>query len=115
MVGIDIGERNLSRFAAGETLWRISGRRQRGVGEKEDGVSKESKDLCWTLLETKEPVPEHSVFHDDFFEDTCEIIQNRNEAKVIQDIARLIVPSAQSLAVRGAKHLKCLIESVNEG
>jgi len=87
----------------------------RYVGEKEDGVSKESKDICRTLLETKQPVPEDSMFHDDFFEDTCEMIQNRNEAKVVQDIARLIVPSAQSLAVRGAKHLKCLIESVNEG
>ncbi|KXL42193.1 MAG: hypothetical protein FE78DRAFT_154934, partial [Acidomyces sp. 'richmondensis'] len=87
----------------------------RYVGEKEDGVTKESKDLCRTLLEAKQPVPEDSMFHEEFFEDTCEMIQNRNEAKVIQDIARLIVPSAQSLAVRGAKHLKCLIESVNEG
>jgi hypothetical protein len=55
------------------------------------------------------------LFQDDFFEDTCKMVQNRNEAKVIQDIARLIVPSAQSLAVQGAKHLRCLVESVNEG
>ncbi|KAF7853625.1 uncharacterized protein EAF02_011930 [Botrytis sinoallii] len=39
----------------------------------------------------------------------------RNDTKVIQDIARLIVPSAQSLAIRGAERLKPLIESVNEG
>ena len=87
----------------------------RYVGENEDSVAKESKDLCQTLLEAKQTVPEDSMFHDDFFEDTCEMIQNRNEAKVIQDIASLIVPRAQSLAVRGAKHLKCLTESVNEG
>jgi len=87
----------------------------RYVGENEDGITKESKDLCRTILEAKQPAPEDSMFHDDFFEDFCEMIQNRNEAKVIQDISRLIVPSAQSLAVRGAKHLKCLIESVNEG
>lgn len=47
------------------------------------------------------------------------MLRNRNEAKVIQDITRLIVPSAQSLAIRGskygAKHLRYLIESVNEG
>jgi hypothetical protein len=43
------------------------------------------------------------------------MIQDRNEAKVIQDIARLIVPSAQSLAIRGAIRLKTLIESINEG
>jgi hypothetical protein len=85
------------------------------VGEKEDGVSKESKDLCRTLLETNQPIPEDSIFHDAFFEDACEMIQNRNEAKVVQDITRLLVPSAQSLAVRDAKHLKCTIESVNEG
>ncbi|KAF2241425.1 hypothetical protein BU26DRAFT_469083 [Trematosphaeria pertusa] len=87
----------------------------RYVGEKEEGVTRESKDLCRTLLEAKQTVPEDSIFHDDFFGDTCEMIRNRNEAKVIQDIARLIVPSAQSLAIRGAKHLKCLIESINEG
>jgi len=87
----------------------------RYVGENEAGVTKESKNLYRTLLNAKQIVPEDSMFHDDFFEDTCEMIQNRNEAKVIQDIARLIIPSAQSLAIRGAKHLKCLIESVNEG
>ena len=34
---------------------------------------------------------------------------------VIQDITRLIVPSAQILAIYGAKHLDILIETVNEG
>jgi len=87
----------------------------RYVGENEEGVTEESKDLCRSLLGMKQTAPEDSMFHDDFFEDTCEMIQNRNEAKVIQDISRLIVPSAQSFAIRGAKHLKCLIESVNEG
>lgn len=43
------------------------------------------------------------------------MIQDRNEAKVIQDIARLIVPSAQSPAIRGAKRLKTLIKSVIKG
>ncbi|KAK5550503.1 hypothetical protein LTR46_011499 [Exophiala xenobiotica] len=85
------------------------------VGRNEEGPTAESQKEYKSLLEAKQPVPEHSLFQDDFFEETCEMIQDRNEAKVIQDIARLIVPSAQSLAVRGAKHLRCLIESVNEG
>jgi hypothetical protein len=55
------------------------------------------------------------LFQDDLFDETYEMIYDRNEAKVIQDIARLIVPSTQSLATRGAKSLKILIESVNEG
>jgi hypothetical protein len=99
-----------------ETLLETKGSYMgRYVGENEEGVTIESKALCRTLLGTKQKVPEDSLFHDKFFNDACEMIRNRNEAKVIQDIARLIVPSAQSLAIRGAKHLKCLTESVNEG
>ncbi|KAG9779722.1 hypothetical protein HRR80_002798 [Exophiala dermatitidis] len=85
------------------------------VGRSEEGPTTTSKKEYKSLLEAEQIVPEHSLFQDDFFEDTCEMVQNRNEAKVIQDIARLIVPSAQSLAVQGAKHFRCLIESVNEG
>ncbi|RMZ87471.1 hypothetical protein DV736_g5300, partial [Chaetothyriales sp. CBS 134916] len=85
------------------------------VGRNEEGPTAETKKEYKSLLEAEQAVPEHSLFQDDFFEETCEMIQDRNEAKVIQDIARLIVPSAQSLAVQGAKHLRCLIESVNEG
>ncbi|KAI9731871.1 MAG: hypothetical protein M1835_003510, partial [Candelina submexicana] len=42
-------------------------------------------------------------------------LQDRNEAMIIQDIALLIVPSAQTLATYGAMHLDHLNESVNEG
>ncbi|KAK6591861.1 hypothetical protein H4I96_12138 [Botrytis cinerea] len=79
------------------------------------GIADTSKTVCQTLLEAEQTIPEDSLFQDDLFEETCEMIQDRNEAKVIQDIARLIVPSAQSLAIRGAERLKPLIESVNEG
>lgn len=79
------------------------------------GITDTSKTVCRFLLEAEQVVPEDSLFQDDLFEETCNMIQDRNEAKVIQDIARLIVPSAQSLAIGGAKGLKTLIESVNEG
>jgi len=85
------------------------------VSKNEEGINNKSKDICRELLERNQTVPEDSLFHDDIFKDTYEMIQERNEAKVIQDIARLIVPSAQSLAAHGAKQLKILIESVNEG
>ena len=78
-------------------------------------VTSTSKTLCRTLLEKQQTTPEDSLFRDDVFESTCEKIHNRNEARVIQDITRLIVPSAESLATFGAKHLDPLIESVNEG
>ncbi len=46
------------------------------------------------------------------------MLLNRNEVKIIQNISRLIVSSAQSLVIRDfkydAKHLRNLIESVNE-
>ncbi len=78
-------------------------------------ITDTSKTVCRTLLEAEQMVPKDSLFQDNLFDKTCEMIQARNKAKVIQDIARLIVPSAQSLAIRGAKHLETLIESVNEG
>ena len=45
-------------------------------------------------------MPKDSLFRDDLFEKTCRKI----EARVIQDIARLIVPSAETLATYGATH-----------
>jgi hypothetical protein len=55
------------------------------------------------------------LFRDDLFEETYEIIRNKNKARVIRDISPLIVPPAEVLAIRDTKHLKILIESVNEG
>ncbi|RTE68898.1 hypothetical protein BHE90_016723, partial [Fusarium euwallaceae] len=78
-------------------------------------ITSASKGLIRTLFETTQSVPEDSLFRDHVFESTCQKIHNRNEARVIQDIARLIVPSAESLATFGAEHLDILIETVNEG
>jgi hypothetical protein len=79
------------------------------------GITDASKSLCRILLEKEQTVPQDSLFRDDLFEKTCRKIQDRNEARVIQDITRLIVPSAETLATYGATHLDHLIESVNEG
>ena len=73
------------------------------------------KALCRELLNKEQPVPKDSLFNDDLFEWTLEDISNRNEARVIQDIGRLIVPAPEELARRGATHLKHLIETVDEG
>ena len=78
------------------------------------GISDTSRIWCTTLLNSAQTVPEDSPFRDDKFEKTCEKIEDRNEARVIQDIARLIVPSAEKLATDGARHLDHLIENVNE-
>ena len=78
-------------------------------------ITDASKSFCQTLRKAEQIVPEDSLFRDGLFDETCEMIQDWNEARVIQDIARLIVPFAQSLAIRGAERFKFLIESVNEG
>ncbi|OAF59173.2 hypothetical protein VC83_04387 [Pseudogymnoascus destructans] len=85
------------------------------MGKSELGSTDASKSLCRTLLEKEQTVPQESLFRDDLFEEACESIQNRNEARVVQDIARLIVPSAETLATFGSKDLRSLVESVNEG
>ncbi|KAK9235056.1 hypothetical protein V1525DRAFT_390809 [Lipomyces kononenkoae] len=77
-------------------------------------ITSASKTLARTLFEATQSVPEDSLFRDDVFESTCQKVHNRNDARVIQDITRLIVPSAESLATFGAKHLDILTESVNE-
>ncbi|KAI1451822.1 hypothetical protein F4805DRAFT_471344 [Annulohypoxylon moriforme] len=64
-------------------------------------VDEGSKTLCRSLLEKEQTVHEQSLFRDDLFEQTFQKIQNRNEAR--------------ALTTYGAKHLKVLIESVNEG
>ena len=79
------------------------------------GITKGSKDFYSRLLGLEQAVPMDSLFRDDLFEKTCRRIEDRNEARVIQDIARLIVPSAETLATYGATQLDRLIEGVNEG
>lgn len=81
----------------------------------EEGLTQGSKNQCQQLFERENTVPVDSLFRDDLFESVSQQIQTRNEAKVIQHISRLIVPSAEHIAIRGSKELGTLIESVNEG
>jgi len=80
----------------------------------DDNILKDMEDLCQMLLKKEQTVPQDSLFRKDIFKKTCRKIEDRNEARVIQDIARLIVPSAETLATYGATHLDHLIEGVNE-
>lgn len=79
------------------------------------GIAQASKSLCLTLLENKQPCPADTLFSNDFFEETYERLRNKNEARVLRDLALLIVPSAEFLAIRGATNLRTLVESINEG
>jgi hypothetical protein len=70
-----------------------------------EGITNTSKDLCRAMLDSEQDPPPHSLFRDDVFDKTCQKLQNRNEALIIQDIGRLIVPSAQNLAIFGTPML----------
>ncbi|KAI9788165.1 MAG: hypothetical protein M1816_007211 [Peltula sp. TS41687] len=85
------------------------------IDEDREGPKGDSKDACRKLLEASQDVPERSRFSDRVFKSTCRRLRNRNEAKVIDKIARLIVPSAEDHADFGAEHLEKLVETVNEG
>ena len=79
------------------------------------GISDASKALCQGLLEKKYDTPKDTLFRDDAFQRACENLQGKNEPRVILDIARLLVPSPEALALFGAEDLDILTESVNEG
>jgi hypothetical protein len=85
------------------------------MDDDNEGANAESKDICRKLLEKEQNVPETSRFSNKFFKSTCRRIRNRNEAKVLDKIARLIVPSVEDLADSGSEHLDHLVESINEG
>ncbi|KAK5442664.1 hypothetical protein LTS15_010982 [Exophiala xenobiotica] len=85
------------------------------MGKYAQGTTNESKRLCQQLLDAQPTVPQDTIFSDEYFEETCEAIRNKNEARVIRDISLLIVPSAEALAIRGSQHCRIFIESVNEG
>ncbi len=85
------------------------------MGKFELGITEESKRLCRTLLSAEQSVPRDTLFHDEKFEETCQSLRARNEAMVVRDISPLICPPAQVLRIYGAKDLKPLNGSVNEG
>ncbi|KLU90588.1 hypothetical protein MAPG_10440 [Magnaporthiopsis poae ATCC 64411] len=78
------------------------------------GVTDASKDLVRDLLDGEQSLPNGTHFDDDIFVAACQNLVGANEARVVQDVSRLIVPSAESLALRN-KCYKHLVESVNAG
>lgn len=79
-----------------------------------DGITDKSKRLCQKLLSTKQAVPQNSLFHDDRFEEACQKVRDRNEARIVEDISPLIAPSPETLKMYGAVELKHLIFNTDE-
>lgn len=85
------------------------------MNESELGITEASKVLCQKLLNERFTTPKDTLFRDDAFKTACLNISDKNEARVIQDFGRLLVPSPQTLTALGAKELNVFVESVNEG
>lgn len=85
------------------------------MGKPALAITQTSKASYLHLLDAKQTIPKDSLFCDELFEETCEMIRNKNETRVIRDVSPFIVPSAEVLAARGAEPLRILAESVNEG
>ncbi|KAF7535570.1 hypothetical protein G7Z17_g13187 [Cylindrodendrum hubeiense] len=73
-----------------------------------------AKELLNELLNTARPVPVDTIFDAGLFETVFRNLRCKGVDRVIQDIARLIVPSVETLALRD-DNLRHLAESVNEG
>ena len=81
----------------------------------ERGIMDSSKALCQQLLASKYTTPKDTLFRDDIFPTAGRNLRDKNEARVILDIARLLAPYSEFLAASGAKQLEILAESVNGG
>ncbi|PVH69777.1 hypothetical protein DL98DRAFT_554269 [Cadophora sp. DSE1049] len=60
------------------------------IHKSELGIADTSKTVYQTFLKAEQTIPEDLLFQDNLFNETCEMIQDKNKAKVIQNIARLI-------------------------
>ena len=79
------------------------------------GIADTSKSLCQILLEKEHTVPQDSLFRNNIFDKVCRKIQDKNEATVGQDSARLIFPSTETIAIYSATYSDPLIKGVNKG
>ena len=84
------------------------------MDDHSEGITTQSKNLCLKLLKSKQTLPKHSLFSDDeIFQKTLRRLRGKNEIKVIREIIEEIIPSAERLADKGAKHLEILGETAN--
>lgn len=80
--------------------------------QSELGVTDASKLLYQSLLSKEYTTPRDTLFRDDVFHTACQNLQDRNEARIIQDIARLLAPSPESLVAFGAKILTSWLKAL---
>jgi len=85
------------------------------MNESELRITDISKVLYQNLLEMKCITSKDTLFHDDAFLSACRNLHDKNEARIIQDVGQLLIPSSETLMALDIKDLCVLIKSVNEG
>ncbi|KAI4257287.1 MAG: hypothetical protein LQ352_001699 [Teloschistes flavicans] len=112
-ISVREGKNPAARSPRYEDLLRTAGifmSRQPGV----DLPTNDSKGLIRTLMDTEQDYLQDSLFNSDIFEDFCQWIADRNEASIVRDLTPLLVPSAELMYLRGSRHLRHVIEAVDE-
>ena len=79
------------------------------------GIADTSKTVCRTLLEAEQIVPEDSLFQDDLFGKTCEMIQDKNEAKIIQTLRQALGKFVENLCVSRFSRIKKVVREGSLG
>ncbi|KAI9674188.1 MAG: hypothetical protein M1817_002006 [Caeruleum heppii] len=69
-----------------------------------------SEDLCRILLNEEQPTPERTLFDG---HGLYQRLKRWNEAKIVREVSPLLVPSAETLYLRGETHLEHVIDEVN--
>jgi len=85
------------------------------LDKSELGINNASEKLCQNLLNAKQTVTDVSLFSDDVFVEFLKLIWTKSETRIIVDVRPLIVPSAENLSSCDSKHLKILVEYLNDG
>ena len=85
------------------------------MNDSEAGILPSEIDICKSLLDTEQVYPSGTLFDDECFLESCANLRGANEMRVVIDLLRLIAPSAEILAARGMKELRCLKEYTNAG
>jgi hypothetical protein len=73
------------------------------MSKHKGGINAENKEFLQMLLNSPQTPPKNTLFEDNLFDDTLELIRDRNETRVIRNISQLTTPSAEISAIRGAK------------
>ncbi len=75
-----------------------------------------SETICQALLDSKQIIPEDTIFRDDIFDDSYAKLRGKNEARIFTDCTPLIVPWTEAHAsLRANRDLDTAIESIDEG